>query len=126
MADIQQDNSKRIPGKPFTKGDARINRKGRPKSFDALRKLAQSMAGELAYDSQGQPIVMWRDDGKGNAERVHVTYAELILMGMATSRGAGKLKFTEIAFGKVPDELVNTGEVKLVVKYDQKPDDTPA
>lgn len=26
--------------KPFQKGDKRINRKGRPKSFDALRALA--------------------------------------------------------------------------------------
>jgi hypothetical protein len=33
-------------GKPFTKGDPRINRKGRPKSFDALRVLAQEIAHE--------------------------------------------------------------------------------
>jgi hypothetical protein len=32
------------PSKPFAKGDKRINRKGRPKTFDALRQLAQTIA----------------------------------------------------------------------------------
>lgn len=43
--------------KPFTKGDARINRAGRPKDFDTLRKLVQSVGNEIAVDAKGQPIV---------------------------------------------------------------------
>ncbi len=34
----------------FTKGDPRINRNGRPKSFDALRALAQEIAHEVEND----------------------------------------------------------------------------
>jgi hypothetical protein len=39
----------------FTKGDKRINRKGRPKTFDALRALAQTIAQlqALGYEANG-------------------------------------------------------------------------
>jgi len=43
--------------KPFVKGDARINRAGRPKDFEALRKLVQSVGNEIAVDAQGNPIL---------------------------------------------------------------------
>jgi len=36
--------------KPFKKGDKRINRKGRPKDFSALRELAQEIAHEPIGD----------------------------------------------------------------------------
>lgn len=36
MSDTQ--NTKKQHGKPFTKGDARINRGGRPKGYNAFRK----------------------------------------------------------------------------------------
>lgn len=45
MAD-GSNTAKKQRGQPFVKGDKRINRKGRPKSFDALRALAQQIAHE--------------------------------------------------------------------------------
>lgn len=53
MDEIQRENNAETPkmeggitGKGFVKGDKRINRKGRPKSFDKLRALVQEIAGE--------------------------------------------------------------------------------
>ena len=79
----------------FTKGDPRINRNGRPKSFDALRKLAQQLSSEVAKDREGNEII--RDGHK-------VTIAELVLFQMASSPKQRK-EFLEIAFGKVPNEI---------------------
>jgi hypothetical protein len=86
-----------VLGKPFVKGDPRINRKGRPKTFDALRELAISIAREKAL-SGGQPIIL-----NGHV----VTAAEVILRQWAQSKEFQKQKgFLEIAFGKVPDDEV--------------------
>lgn len=81
-------------GKPFTKGDPRINRKGRPKSFDALRTLAQQIGHEEAQDEAGDPVVI--------AGRV-ATVTEIILRRWSQSRDA-KLQqaFIEVAYGKTP------------------------
>ena len=85
-------------GKPFTKGDPRINRKGRPKSFDALRELAQEIAHEKAKNSDGKVIV---HDGHA------VSVAEAIMRKWASSNNPQLQKaFVEIAFGKVPDTVV--------------------
>jgi len=84
---------------PFVKGDPRINRKGRPKSFDALRALAISIAREDATDKKGEPLI-WA--GKP------VTYAEFVLRSWIFDRNHQK-DFIEAAFGKVPDKL----DVKL-------------
>lgn len=88
------------PGKPFTKNDPRINRKGRPKSFDALRELAQQIAHTEAQ-TKGQPLVI---DGHV------VTVAEAMLRRWAASGDARlQIAFMEIAFGKVPTETRITG-----------------
>ena len=65
------DNSGTVPKqlKPFVKGDPRINRKGRPKSFDQLRSLAQQIAHEVAK-AGGEPVII---DGHS------VTVAEAIM-----------------------------------------------
>jgi hypothetical protein len=82
-------------GKPFVKGDVRINRKGRPKSFDALRELAQQIAHEVARKAgTGEPIII---------EGHKATMAEMILRSWAQSNKQELQRaFIEIAFGKVP------------------------
>lgn len=89
-------NTRRHGGKPFSKGDPRINRKGRPKSFDALRALALQIAHEAKL-KDGEPITI-----EGHV----VTVVEDILRSWATSRNPLLQKsFIEVAFGKVPDEV---------------------
>lgn len=87
--------------KPFVKGDKRINRKGRPKSFDALRKLAQSIAAEELQSTDGDVI----------------TRIEALLRVMSTSRNpADRKTFLEYAFGKPKDEVeLNGGNALTVV-----------
>ncbi len=92
-------------GKPFVKGDPRINRKGRPKDFDALRELSLQIAHEVA-------TVREKDSGVVHElllDGHRVTVAEKILRDWARSGDWQRQKgFIEIAFGKVPDE-VNVG-----------------
>jgi|WetSurMetagenome_2_1015567.scaffolds.fasta_scaffold483356_2 hypothetical protein len=90
------------PGKPFVKGDARINRKGRPKTFDGLRELAQQIAHEEAQarDKETGALVPVVIAGR------KVTTAELVLRRWFQSND-GKLQIhaMEVAFGKVPQTL---------------------
>jgi len=83
----------------FKKGDARINRRGRPKSFDQLRALAQKISHE--------PI----------ADGSTITAAEAILRTMAHDNPA---RFIEIAFGKVPDITEQKGKIEVVVTYEDR------
>lgn len=97
---LQRDNNGKRPGgstgKGFTKNDPRINRKGRPKSFDALRRLAQQIACEVVKDP----------DLDAPVSRV-----ELMLRKMAGSGDARKaVPFLEIAYGKVPAPVEVTGK----------------
>jgi hypothetical protein len=103
------DEAPRKPG-TFVKGDARINRKGRPKTFDALRELAQQIANE--------PIVS--ADGQTKMSRV-----EMVMRSWALSKNYQLQKaFIEIAFGKVPDQLDITSDgeqlnfIEKVIKDD--------
>ena len=93
------------PGKPFVKGDPRINRKGRPKSFDALRELARMVADEKIVSADG---------------RVAMTRVELILREWAASKDPRKQQaFMEIAYGKVPQGIDVNGDLLVKVVYDQ-------
>ena len=77
----------------FKKGDPRINRKGRPKSFDALRELAQQIGHEAVAVGDKK-----------------LTVTEAILRQWAQSKNPQLQRaFIEIAFGKVPDRTELTG-----------------
>lgn len=98
------------PIKPFVKGDKRINRLGRPASFDQLRKLAQSIAVEVVETKQGEKI----------------TVVDAIMRTWAQSKDPRLVQaFIGYAYGKVP-EVVNGGQngepvaVNLHVIYDKK------
>jgi len=81
--------------KPFTKGDPRINRNGRPKSIDTLRKLAQQIANEPAQEN-GEAIVI-----NGHV----ITVIESVLRSWARSKDPRlQIAFVEYAYGKVPRE----------------------
>ena len=91
-----------ITGKGFVKGDPRVNRAGRPRTFDALRSLSVQLAHEPALDADGKPVI--GPHGKA------VTRAELILRDWANSGDFQKqAKFLEYAFGKIPDKLEFSG-----------------
>lgn len=77
----------------------KANRKGRPKSFDALRKLAQQIAAEELQSTDGDTI----------------TRIEALLRVMSTSRNpADRKTFLEYAYGKPKDEVdITSGGDKI-------------
>lgn len=97
---------------PFVKGDPRINRKGRPKSFDELRALALSIGHEPALNKDGNPIVI---DGHG------VTITEAIMRQWATSKDARlQQAFIQYAYGKPPDKIEMSAEVEIILDWGGK------
>jgi hypothetical protein len=117
-------------GKGFVKGDPRINRKGRPKSFDQLRALAQSLANEQARGPSGEPVivngVIVYKAGEPIIVEGHIaTQTEVILRGLMRNNPE---KFLEISHGKVPDQVnVNQkSEVTFRVVRDDRVQHTPA
>lgn len=86
--------------KPFKKGDPRINRNGRPKTFDAARELAQAIAHEVAQ-ANGADVVI---------EKHKVTVIEAILRKWASSKDPRlQMAFVEYAYGKPPTKTELTG-----------------
>jgi hypothetical protein len=84
----------------FVKGDPRINRKGRPRTFEAFRKLAIKIAGE-------------------DADAEDVTRAVLMLREMSRSKNpADRALFLAYAYGKPRDELDITSAGEKIGKDD--------
>ena len=120
MAEVSNTDSNRVPGGPFRKGDPRINRKGRPKSFDALRSLAQEIAHEAAKQGN-QPVVI---DGHV------VTVTEAIMRQWAMSKDPRlQQKFIEVAYGQVPSvtrlEGQDGGPMIIKVVYENEDNADP-
>jgi hypothetical protein len=91
---MKNETGKRVIGKPFVRGDARINRSGRPKSFDQLRKLAQEISIEKVKDSNGNTL----------------TVAEAVLRKLVQSNESRALQiFLEYAYGAPPTKIETTG-----------------
>ena len=117
-------NTGKVPGGPFRKGDPRINRKGRPKSFDQLRSLAQEIAHEAAKQSKeqgGGPVVI---DGHV------VTVTEAIMRQWAMSKDPRlQQKFIEVAYGQVPSvtrlEGQDGGPMIIKVVYENEDNADP-
>lgn len=102
MTNERSNTAQKQPGKPFTKGDPRINRKGRPKTFDKLRDLAQSIGHEVALGDDGEPLII-------NGQPVTATEAILRMWSMSGNPQL-QIKFMEVAYGKVPDEVLLGGK----------------
>ena len=89
----------------FTKGDTRINRRGRPRNIDLVRLMAQPIGNEL---------VPYGPDGR------MITTVEALLRDWAESDEFKKqLAFVQYAFGKPPKNEPNQErDVQIVVNWD--------
>jgi hypothetical protein len=108
----KQPNGRLMPPKAsrFTKGDKRINRNGRPKSFDQLRKLAQRIAAEDISPAEAAEAI---------------TRVEAMLRVMSSSRNpADRALFLAYSYGKPKDEVdITSGNEKIKGYVIVSPDD---
>lgn len=107
----------RHPSKPFTKGDPRINRLGRPKTFTGFRALAKEISHEIMRNPETGEV----EDYEGQS----LTIAEKILRDWAKSDSPVlQQAFVAYAFGKVPDHDIveQSGEVVIRVLNSADPD----
>jgi hypothetical protein len=103
------------PGRPFVKGDARINRKGRPRKIDDYRALVQSILNEAATDKAGNALT-----ANGHA----MTVIEAMTRQMIQSKNPRMAQIIlEYAYGKVPAPVELSGPdggpvlTEIVIRY---------
>lgn len=87
-------------GKPFVKGDPRINRKGRPRTADQAKALILAILHEPATDKNGNIIV--KDDHI-------VTKAEMVFREWL-KRPETQKELIDRAFGKTKDNVEISGK----------------
>lgn len=89
---------------PFTKGDARINRNGRPPKYDLVRQLAK----EIGHESSDL-----KHDGVAQSR------IQAILRDWAESKDVHKqLAFIQCAFGKIPTaEQIKPENNTIIVEW---------
>jgi hypothetical protein len=123
---LPKDRKARTPVPPqlraylFKKDDPRINRKGRPKDFDALRELAREILSQAVL----VPV------GKGkNKQEIVLTRVETILMDWVMGTNFQKqLAVIQYAYGKVPDKVDVSGTLSswsAFIKRNDDPDKDP-
>lgn len=126
--------------RPFVKGDVRINRKGRPKTFDEWRSLVQEILQEPAVETDnkgipkvggkftliqipeigndGQPVL--DKDGRPKMVDHYATNAELLARKWLVS-SKRQQDLVDAGFGKVPNAIDITSGGQSLIK--QLPDD---
>jgi phage terminase large subunit len=95
------DNSKKKPrGKPFTKGDPRINRKGAPSTFAEIRTIAQEIASEKTVITVGKT-------------KHTTTRAKALLRKWVESDNPRQQElFMQYAYGKAPEAKMPDDDIK--------------
>lgn len=88
--------------KPFTKGDARINRKGRPRNPPALRELTLDILTEPATGADGAPVLV---NGK------QISKVEAIVRAAVTSKDPRQRQWAiELGYGKPVQQVELAGK----------------
>jgi len=109
---------RRGPGRPFVKGDPRINRNGRPKTSDALRALILRVLHEVALEGDA-PKTVKIIDAQGEIVERQVTVVESIVYEWARGDYQQKRALIEFAYGKPAQAVdVTSGGEKLAARVE--------
>lgn len=112
---IKQPIPPQLVGKTLRDRPQDINRKGRPKDFDQLRKMILEMGNEEIQVQVGK--------GK-NKKTIELTRFERILLDWFNSQGFDKQQaIMQHSFGKIPDKLEISGLKTISVALKKKEDD---
>jgi len=110
-----ENTKKRIYGKPFVKGDKRINRRGRPTLTQiGERTQWQEVFAEYVLDDKGNPVI-------DEVTKKPLTRLRARMKIATTSRNPRDFEIAlDRAFGKVKEQVENTGNITLTVVYKDK------